>query len=234
MKVRSIGMIFAGLVALGVVNAAGIAGQGTWETTLQARDLDRDGVADAYYDTALNISWVANADVAGPLSWQMANLWASSLDVHGVIGWRLPKTTDYSNGTCANVPALLYYCSDFGWNVNTEGSELAHMYFVTLGNKALFDTNGIPQVYGLTNTANFQNLRSGTYWSETEYAPMPTNAWIFGTDAGPQTTSAKDSPYYAWAVHQGDVAAVPEPHSALLALTALGVLVAANRHRRRD
>ena len=32
-------------------------GQGTWETTLQSRDGNHDGVVEAYYDTALNITW---------------------------------------------------------------------------------------------------------------------------------------------------------------------------------
>ena len=40
--------------------SAAIPGWGTWETTLQARDINGDGVVDAYYDTTLNITWLAN------------------------------------------------------------------------------------------------------------------------------------------------------------------------------
>ena len=41
------------------VHAAAVPGQGTWETTLQARDINHDGTVDAYYDTALDVSWLA-------------------------------------------------------------------------------------------------------------------------------------------------------------------------------
>ena len=36
--------------------AAAVPGQGTWEATLQARDLDGDTITDAFNDTALNIT----------------------------------------------------------------------------------------------------------------------------------------------------------------------------------
>jgi hypothetical protein len=35
-----------------------IYGQGTWTATLQGRDLNGDLIADAYFDTDLNITWV--------------------------------------------------------------------------------------------------------------------------------------------------------------------------------
>ena len=45
--------------------AAAISGQGTWETTLQPRDLDGNtSTIEAYYDTVLNITWLANATYA--------------------------------------------------------------------------------------------------------------------------------------------------------------------------
>jgi hypothetical protein len=39
-----------------------VAKEGSWGTTLQARDLNNDGVADAYYDTLQNITWLDNYD----------------------------------------------------------------------------------------------------------------------------------------------------------------------------
>src|SRR5882672_9053263 len=68
--------------------------QGTWQSTLQARDLSGDGKPDAYYDTALDITWLRNANANGTMNWQNANAWAESLDVHGVTGWRLPTIID--------------------------------------------------------------------------------------------------------------------------------------------
>lgn len=44
------------------VHSVGIPGQGTWETTLQARDFDGNmNTVEAYYDTVLNITWLADA-----------------------------------------------------------------------------------------------------------------------------------------------------------------------------
>src|SRR5688572_25735584 len=81
--------------------AVPIAGQGTWETTLQARDIDGDGTVDAWYDTALNVTWLADANAGagspfddgsdpldGEMTWANAKDWAAALDVHGVTGWR--------------------------------------------------------------------------------------------------------------------------------------------------
>ena len=35
------------------------------QATLQARDLDGNGVTDAFYDTTLNITWLRDANVNG-------------------------------------------------------------------------------------------------------------------------------------------------------------------------
>lgn len=44
------------------MHAISISGQGTWETTLQGRDLDGNlNTFKAYYDTVLNITWLADA-----------------------------------------------------------------------------------------------------------------------------------------------------------------------------
>ena len=45
-----------------VAQAAGVSGQGTWETTLQARDINHDGTVDAYYDSELHITWLTDAN----------------------------------------------------------------------------------------------------------------------------------------------------------------------------
>src|SRR3989304_736892 len=84
------------VVALGastLANAAAVNGQGTWETTLQGRDLDGNlSTFEAYYDTALLITWLANANYAGTaMTWANANTWASGLNINGYTGWRLRR-----------------------------------------------------------------------------------------------------------------------------------------------
>jgi len=45
--------------------AVGVSGQGTWETTLQPRDLSGSPTTiEAYYDTVLDITWLVDANYA--------------------------------------------------------------------------------------------------------------------------------------------------------------------------
>jgi len=42
------------------------------------------------------------------------------------------------------------------------------------------------------------------YWSGTEYAPSPGNAWNFNTNNGNQNNNDKDNQNYGWAVRPGE------------------------------
>lgn len=60
-----------------------------------------------------------------------------------------------------------------------------------------------------------------------EYAPYTYFAWFFYTGTGGQDVDGKDRQFYALAVRPGDVLAVPEPGTlvlAALALAGLGVI----------
>ena len=46
--------------------------------------------------------------------------------------------------------------------------------------------------------------RPSVYWSGTEYAPNPNNAWNFNTNNGNQNNDNKDNNNYGWAVRSGD------------------------------
>ena len=46
-------------LAAGAAQAVPVSGQGTWETTLQARDMDGNpATTEAWYDTALDLLWL--------------------------------------------------------------------------------------------------------------------------------------------------------------------------------
>lgn len=229
------------------VQAAGVSGQGTWETTLQARDLNGDGATDAYYDTVLNITWLADANLAasntfgtsginaaGYMNWGTANTWIANMNAANYLGfddWRLPTMIDIGNDLCN----FAYSGTDCGYNVltgdaqTTVYSEMASMFYDTLGNLAKYDTSGnIRQLgWGLTNTGPFSKLQSSVYWSGLEYAPT-SSAWDFNFDAGNQSVSGKVNNRYAWAVRPGDVV-VPVPAavwlfgSGLMGLLGVGV-----------
>ena len=240
---RTVCAVIALINTTTIAHAAPISGQGTWETTLQARYLGGSTTPNAYYDTALNITWLANANAAvgsaydtaspgtGYMNWTTANTWAANLNVNGVTGWRLPKMTDPN----ANCNTYTYSGGPCGFN-NPSTSELAHMYYTTLGDKGQYNTSGIAQAgYGLTNTGPFLNVQSVFYWSATEYAPGTSGAWLFGTDVGLQGSGNKAYSLYAWAVRAGDVGASAAPIPAAVWLFGSGLmgLVGMSGKRRR-
>ncbi len=111
------------------------------------------------------------------------------------------------------VPAVYGY--------NQTGSQLGDLFYNQLGGVA---------VKSIATTHNdnynlFTNVQSYVYWSGSEYAPGPHDAWVFNTDVGVQYNNVKGNQLYAWAVRPGDVAAVPVPGafwlfgSGLVALT---------------
>lgn len=220
--------------------AAGpVAGQGTWQTTLKARDAAGHAVAldsasaEFFYDVVTNVTWLADMNAGGQMDWPTAKAWARGLNLGGHSDWRLPNIIDSGSAGC---DSSYSGGTDCGYNVQTqvggEYSEWAHLYYVTLGNKAFLAPDGSYEPdYGLTNTANFRNMQSFPYWSGTEYvAPATGDAWSFFTDYGGQSHVHTGDGFYAIAVRSGDVlqaGTVPEISTLLMTVAGLGVLGAA-------
>ena len=224
------GTIFC-LLAPGMspVSAAAVSGQGTWETTLRARDLDSNPLSiEAYYDTTLDITWVVDANLAftsgydadGRMAWTDANDWASNLSINGVTGWRLPtvsplngasfdvnRSTDGStdNGTATTTTVG----TDGGWRdaSNNPVSEMGHMFYVTLGNLGRCDPTlpwcTIQPGWGLVNTGPFTITQLSNYWSDTQWDG--SSSWDFNINSGSQNLNSSVQNFHAWAVHDGDV-----------------------------
>ena len=202
----------------------------------------------AYYDTNLNITWAANANLNGLMDWNQAQSWIAALNTANYLGysdWRLP-TVGPVNGTSFNYgPGGTFYdgTRDAGYNVSapgttyagSTGSEMANLFYNTLGNKGYYDIAGSsPQPgWGLTNSGPFTNLQANWYWSGTTYAPLSGAEWIFGFDTGDQSAAvATSNAYYAMAVRTGDVATVPIPAAAWLFESGLlGLIGVARRHK---
>jgi len=214
---------------------------------LLGRDLNGSpGSFEAYYDTALNITWLANANLAdtvdfgltginpdGTMTWDKANEWIAAMNTAAYLGynnWRLPTVTDTGTSGCD----YAYTGTDCGYNVDLSTGEMAHMFYSTLGNTGSYNTSGVPtgcsgfSPYCLTNPGPFSNLQPYYYWSGTTYAPSTNLVWSFNFNDGSQYVSNKSDVYYAWAVHSGDIgSAVPVPAAAWLfggALAGLGAL----------
>ncbi len=174
----------------------------------------------AYYDSTTNLTWLANADMNGLMTWSAANTWASSLDINGVTGWTLPTTTPNSSNSALDC---------FGYNCT--GSQMGNLFYNGLGGTA---GNSITTSHN-SNYNDFSNVQSDVYWSATEYAPNTTGAWYFYFYNGFQSSGYKANSLYAWAVHSGDVGApatgVPEP--GVLGLMGMAIVGAGLAARRR-
>lgn len=248
MRGKALAVAGALLLCAGLAQAAPVPGQGTWETTLKARDIDGNAVAqdsaDAvfFYDTLLNVTWLRQANITG-LNWADAKAWADGLTVGGFTDWRLPEVKPV-NGTSFNYDLEADGTTDHSYNIGAPGtlyagstaSELAHLFHVTLGNRGRYDANWDDQSdWGLTNTGEFLGLWSDVYWSSTEYAYNCRWLWItdrcgfvFGLGWGVQRAEPEWATISAIALRSGDVlraAAVPEPSALALFLSSFGALL---------
>ena len=233
-KLRLFFIIIAGILLSGTVNTASavsITGQGTWETTLQPRDLDgNSSTVEAYYDTALGITWLAQTNTT-PMNWANAQIYVTGLNIGGTTGWRLPTMVDTGTVGCnwANSG------TDCGPNVDISTSEMAHMFFVTLGNVSYRSpssgTGPQPGWADPSNTGPFSNLVTFYYWSSSNIVNPSLNcfddvnrrlglcAWYFDFKYGEQAEYSQTYSSLSWAVHSGDIGVattVPLPPAAWL------------------
>jgi len=213
-------VIVATVAMMTTTQAAPVSGQGTWETTLQARDLTGDGIADAYFDTDLNITWLRNASVNGAAQWQQNFLWAAFYGIGGYFEWRLPSALNPGDILCNS--------GGIGGSVGPHcaNTEMGHLWFTELGNPV-----GGP----MTNTGDFQGLQSDRYWLNEEYGHSIWG-YSFNTGSGYQDVEIEWALGYAMAVHAGDIgtplSSVPEPESYALTLAGLGVIAVMLRRRK--
>lgn len=193
-------------------------------------------------DTDLNITWLANANLAasntfgvsgiganGYMTWNTAQSWIAAMNAANYLGfndWRLPTVTDTGTPACDNASGN--GCVNIA---DAAASEMAHLWYDELGN---IPYNENTAAGGLTNTGPFTNIQSNIYWYDTEYAPNTNAAWIFGAGNGTMYVDLKALPgALAWAVRPGQsVSAVPEPETYAMLLAGLGLLGFTARRRR--
>ena len=218
------------VTSIGTVQAVPVIGQGTWESTLESRDLDGDAATfEAYYDTTLDITWLADANAADTsMNWANAKAWAAGLDINGITGWRLPLLSPI-NGSSFNLTFSTDGTTDYGTATTTTNgtdggwrdgsgnpvSEMGHMFYVTLANLGACDPTlpwcTLQSGSGLSNTGPFSNMaQPRLHWSGTEL-PVWGGGYGFSFVNGWQLGEDDRDLQYAWAVHSGDVGAVPVP-----------------------
>ena len=219
-RLLSLGASIASLMLMAPAQGGPVYGQGTWENTLQARDLDGNGATDAFYDTSLNITWLRNASPAGNTTWSAAKSYANNLNFGGYSDWRLPTLSPVNGSNFTYTPVTNNGSTDggtaktgIGWGT---ASELGHLYYVSLANKGICTPNdaspgynGCVQQpgYGPVNTGNFQNYPSFSSWTGLEVAGYEGSvAWAFGISNGYQGGQTENTLLPAMMVRNGDVA----------------------------
>ncbi len=190
--------------------------------------IDRGG--GLIYDTALNITWLQDANYAQtwlqrdrPYGLGRRQSMGLATGLRRLSDWRLPTVAPI-NGKSFNYNNYNYSfdgSTDFGYDMGAPGtkyagskaSELAYLVFDELGGIPRWDTSGndraaLKQPYGV-KPGPFKNIR-GVYWDQTRFAPYAQGAWTFMPDVGRQRNS---NIYYtgdrAWAVRDGDSRPLP-------------------------
>ncbi len=178
----------------------GLATSLSAHAALQGRDADGNTANgfEAYYDTVLDITWLADANHAystgvatgtfGSMTWADTQSWlAGSVNagagLHGVTGWRLPSATLAHPGGYTWSTGLADYASgaaDYGINHNQPSHELGYMYYVNLGLRAHADASGVDYPagsYGLESPAVVSsNPVLGGYYNDAQLVDLSVTA----------------------------------------------------------
>lgn len=190
----------------------------------------------AVYDTDLDITWLADANLAadnafgvafgiggiranGTMSWDTANDWITAMNADGGTGylgfndWRLP-TTLQPDASCSE------QSGNTSFGLNCTGSEMGHLFYNELSGVA----NTPVQSSGDPDLALFSNIQT-YYWS--------TQLLSFGFHDGFQDIGLGVSiDMSVWAVRSGDVSAVPVPAAVWLFGSGLIGLIGVARRKK--
>jgi hypothetical protein len=236
---------------------------GTAEAALQGRDLNGsiEGF-EAYYDTDLNITWLADAKLSlsntfgvggisfnGTMTFDTAKIWIGAMNSANYLGfndWRLPATSPV-NGTAYSYSTSYNGTTDFGYNISAPGttysgskaSEMLHLFYNTLGN--------VGYCYP-SSTANACSSTPNPVWLYPNTGPfvhLETSVYWVGTEyvpnadfawyttiGGYQDAYSKTYGNFAWAVRDGDVATVPEADTWAMLLAGLGLVGTVTQRRK--
>lgn len=192
----------------------------------QAALVDRGG--GLIYDDVLNVTWLQNvtygagssydngwSNTDGLMTWSSATAWAENLIYYDSVrnvtydNWRLPSLSP-ANGVSFNYAFSTNGTTDYGYNMTGTRSEAGYMYYADLGNPASVGGNNCYPCG--KNAGPFINLTSmSTVWFGAADAPYADQAWNLDYWSGLQRMNPKTNQYLAWAVRDGDVAAVSAP-----------------------
>ena len=206
-----------------------------------------------------NYAKTSGYDADGLMTWHEATAWAAQLNINGYDDWRLP-TTLQPDASCSNQAGgdssgygctgselgYLFYV-ELGGVVGTPISDTHNSNYSLFSNldpatvtiyvyfsdgNFISSSSNVPPDPGSILVETITGLLPVDMWSATGYAQNSPDAWVFSMLSGSQDAFNKTETRYAWAVRDGDVAAVPEPETYAMLLAGLGLVGAAARRRR--
>jgi hypothetical protein len=170
------------------------------------------------YDTVLDITW-AQTGPDGGLTWSAAKSYAAGLTLGGVSGWRLPYMS-VAAGPGGLVPIGTPVDCNTASEADCRDNEMGYMFYYNLGgtlNSSIEDS-------GNSNRDLFPNLLPNNvvnFWTgqDIEGPPLNVATWVFSfandgsntSIAGSVGNELKFDNMGAWAVHDGNISAVPVP-----------------------
>ena len=204
----------------------------------------------AVYDSDLDITWVADTNLAlsnqfgltlsgtefdstpntvgstGLVTWDNANAWIAGMNAANYLGfsdWRLPTLVD-PDASCTSDQEGTTPVAGTASGFNCTGSEMGHLIYLELGGTPGSDLISTADPVGLAKFTNLPPGISHDAWS-LEYAlSAVVFAWSFEFSNGQQHTSAKVNSLFAMAVRDGDVGGIEEVPS-VPSLNSLGLAV---------
>ena len=204
-KQQILAAVSTGLISLGLVGSA--------DAALVSR---LGGLA--YYDNQLDVTWAQDANIVnGRMDWNTATAWAAGLTIAGVSGWHLPDMDKNNDDTIVN-------CSS-GAQAACADNEYGYLYYYGAGTTL---GGGVTPA----SPGPFSNVQDAFYLSSTEFGPNPSNVARFNFGNGAQGFGSKVITFYGWAVHSGDVSAVPVPAAVWLFGSGLLGLIGVARRKK--
>lgn len=221
--------------------AAAVLALGTLASSAHAELIDRGN--GLIYDTTMNITWLSDFNYAqtsgyspdGRMTQSEAQAWAEQLSYGGFDDWRLP-TSNFADTHCSHTVVPIGGGPTIYTGYNCIGSEMGHLHYVDFGGQPdgeMADGTNHAQLALFTNIQRADPDReAGAYWtSGIPYPSQPGIRGVFWTFVGSQGYDFNTERWWAVAVRDGDVLAVPEPASAATMGLGLCLLLMAARRR---
>lgn len=193
MKKRFLAVLATGLFLLSITGLANAA-----LTTIGTATYD-DGSGSADY----NLIWDENNNgnsviwldyTNGATSWSPQKTWAAGLGSNLTYNINSAYTVTWDDAW--RLPSA---GANPQWGYNQTTSEMGDLFYNDLGLSAYPPYTTTAQL----NATNFDNLIACCYWSGTEYANNPDNAWNFNMNNGNQNNNYKNNNEYGLAVRSG-------------------------------